>query len=381
MKKLLFAVIATAILSSCGISQSNNPTTISGRFVGSNVDSVFLERVSDNFASLERIDGVKLADNGGFSFEFDVEEGTSPRFYKLTFSGATRPVTLVVNPGDNISLESAGDIFLNYEVEGSEESALIRDFNRSYFAAGDRLARIAESLMHRTGAMSEMERQAYNAARDAIQAQMRFVGANRDRLAAFYALQHSVAEQYVPQLSGYGINIAHYLSVAEGLKLRYPDSPYIAVLEQMIADEMAVVELVNRVEMVDYPDIELEDMYKQKHRLSSLDGNVVMLYFWSAEMAICNQINAELKAVYDKFHGRGFEIYQVSADGDIAVWIEALRQQRLPWISVYGGNSPELFTQYNIGSVPAAFLIGRDGTLSACDFAFSELSNQIEKLL
>ena len=149
----------------------------------------------------------------------------------------------------------------------------------------------------------------------------------------------------------------------------------------MIADEMAVVELVNRVEMVDYPDIELEDMYKQKHRLSSLDGNVVMLYFWSAEMAICNQINAELKAVYDKFHGRGFEIYQVSADGDIAVWIEALRQQRLPWISVYGGNSPELFTQYNIGSVPAAFLIGRDGTLSACDFAFSELSNQIEKLL
>ena len=117
MKKLLFAVIATAILSSCGISQSNNPTTISGRFVGSNVDSVFLERVSDNFASLERIDGVKLADNGGFSFEFDVEEGASPRFYKLTFSGATRPVTLVVNPGDNISLESAGDIFLNYEVE------------------------------------------------------------------------------------------------------------------------------------------------------------------------------------------------------------------------------------------------------------------------
>ena len=89
---------------------------------------------------------MKLADNGGFSFEFDVEEGASPRFYKLTFSGATRPVTLVVNPGDNISLESAGDIFLNYEVEGSEESALIRDFNRSYFAAGDRLARIAESI-------------------------------------------------------------------------------------------------------------------------------------------------------------------------------------------------------------------------------------------
>jgi hypothetical protein len=93
--------------------------------VGANVDSVFLERISDKFDKSERLDGVALKDNGAFGFEFNIEDGETPRFYRLTFSDKSRPVTLVVSPGDNIKIESAGNIFLNYRVEGSEESALI----------------------------------------------------------------------------------------------------------------------------------------------------------------------------------------------------------------------------------------------------------------
>lgn len=381
MKKLLFAAVVAVMFASCANVEQKSVTTISGRFVGSNVDSVYLERVSDTFATPERMAGVSLADNGGFKFEFEVEEDLSPRFYKLTFPGGVRPIMLVVSPGDDIRLESAGDIFLNYTVEGSEESALIREFNRDYFAAGDRLARIAESLVHRSGAMSEMERQAYNAACEAIQAQVRFVGTYQDRLAAFYALRHNVAEQYVPQLNGYGITLAHYTSVLDGLQRRYPDSPYIDILKKEMDEALAIAELTERVEVVGYPDIELEDIYKKKHRLSSLDGKVVMLYFWSAEIAMCNQINAELKAIYEKYHERGFEVYHVSADSDISVWIEAVRQQRHPWVSVYGGATPELFSLYNIGSLPAVFLIDREGNIESCDFAFSDLEKHIEKLL
>jgi peroxiredoxin len=200
-------------------------------------------------------------------------------------------------------------------------------------------------------------------------------------LAAFYALRHNVAEQYVPQLNGYGITLAHYTSVLDGLQRRYPDSPYIEILKQEMDEALAIAELTERVEVVGYPDIELEDIYKKKHRLSSLDGKVIMLYFWSAENALCNQINAELKAIYEKYHERGFEVYHVSADSNSSIWIEAVRQQRHPWISVYGGATPELFSLYNIGSLPAVFLIDREGNIESCDFAFSELEKHIEKLL
>lgn len=380
MKKiLLFLSVIATILSSCSSEPEGKSTTIEGRFVGSNVDSVYLERVSDTFVAPERIAAQALADNGGFKFSFDIEDGTSPRFYKLAFPGDHRPVTLVVAPGDHIRLEAAGDIFLNYKVEGSEESELIAQFNHEYFASGDRLALIAETLINSSKAVSE--REAYLAARAAIKTQVEFVGKYRDKLAAFYAMRHNVVEQYIPQLDGHGITIAHYQSVLEGLNKSYPDSPYIAIIEREIAEAEALAELSQRIELASYPDIELEDIYKTKHRLSDLDGKVVMLYFWTAESALCNNINAELKALHEKYHDAGFEVYHISVDGDISLWIEAVRQQRHPWISVFGGNHPEVITLYNVSQLPLAYLIDREGNMSIAPINIDELEQQIKKSL
>ena len=382
MKRLFFAALfAVALLCACGDAGRGVATHISGRFVGSNVDTVYLERVSDTFAAPERIGAQPLADNGAFSFEFDVEKSLSPRFYKLTFSGNTRPVTLVVKAGDKIELESAGDIFINYRVSGSEESALICEFNHAYFGACDRLARIAENLSTGSRTMSEMELQAYRTAQEAIQTQLRFVGSNQGRLAAFYAVRHNVAEQYIPQLSGYGVNVVHYRTVLEGLVSNYPDSPYIAVAEREIADMEALVELGENVETISYPDLELEDIYKTKHRLSSLDGKVILLYFWSASNALCNNLNADLKPLYEHYSKRGFEVYHVSADADKAQWIEAVRQQGHPWISVYGGNNPEVFGLYNVTQLPASYLIDRRGNIEPCNYDIDGLEARLKRML
>ena len=378
MKKYLIAALSFALLMvSCGGEQRGVNTTISGRFVGNTVDSVYLDKIADGVAAPERIAGVALQDNGGFEFSIAVAE-ESPRFYRLTFSDSTRPITLVVAAGDEIRLEAAGDIFLNYEVEGSEESALIREFNRDYFAACDRLALIAERLGTATR-YSEVE--AYRAAQEAIKAQVRFVGANQGRLAALYALRHAVAEQYIPQLDGFGVTLAHYTSVLEGLKANYPESPYIALLEREVADQQAFMDVVNSVELVSYPDIELKDMYRKSHSLSSLSGGVTLLYFWISESAVCNNINADLKALYERYHDKGFEVYHISADGDEAMWIEAVRQQGHPWISVYGGQNADVFTLFNVETLPKAYLIDREGNVSVAPLNMSALERELKRLL
>lgn len=376
MKRFIFSVIAILTLLSCNDDKATRATTIEGRFVGSNVDSVFLERVSDTFVTPERIAATKLADNGAFSFSFDIEEGTSPRFYKLSFPGDMRPVTLVVAPGDNIHLEAAGDVFINYIVEGSKESELIREFNHDYFSACDRLALIAETMANSSKAYPQ--REAYLAARNAIQAQVRFVGTHHDKLAAFYAMRHNIVEQYIPQFEGYGITIAHYNSVLEGISTNYPDSPYIAIIEREIAEAEAVRDLTSRIEYTSYPDIELEDMYKAKHRLSDLDGKVIMLYFWTAESAMCNNINAELKALYERYHDDGFEVYQVSADRDVSMWIDAVREQRLPWISLFAEGRDDVFSLYNVYQLPLAYLIDREGNMSIAPLDMESLEGEIK---
>lgn len=378
MKKYLIAALSFALLMvSCGGEQRGVNTTISGRFVGNIVDSVYLDKIADGVAAPERIAGVALQDNGGFEFSIAVAE-ESPRFYRLTFSDSTRPITLVVAAGDEIRLEAAGDIFLNYEVEGSEESALIREFNRDYFAACDRLALIAERLGTATR-YSEVE--AYRAAQEAIKAQVRFVGANQGRLAALYALRHAVAEQYIPQLDGFGVTLAHYTAVLDGLKANYPESPYIALLEREVAEQQALMDVVNSVELVSYPDIELKDMYRKSHSLSSLSGGVTLLYFWISESAVCNNINADLKALYERYHDKGFEVYHISADGDEAIWIEAVRQQGHPWISVYGGQNADVFTLFNVETLPKAYLIDREGNVSVAPLNMLALERELKRLL
>ncbi|MBQ5594668.1 MAG: redoxin domain-containing protein [Alistipes sp.] len=378
MKRVIFAIAMMVGVVSCATDANKCNTTISGRFVGSCADSIFLERVSDSFAEPTRVAAVRLEDNGAFRFELAIEEDASPRFYRISNNHGSRPVTLVVAPEDDITLESVGDIFLNYEVEGSEESALIREFNREYFKACDRLALIAEGLGTRA---SYNEREAYLAAQQAIQAQMRFVGSHTNSLAAIYAMRHSVAEQYIPQLDGHGISVVHYRAVLDGVSKRYPDSPYIAIVEREIAEVEAMIDLVGSVQIASYPDIELEDMYKVKHKLSELDGKVVLLYFWTLESALCNNINAELKELYAKYKEQGFEVYHISADSDIAVWIEAVRQQQHPWISLYGGNSMDVFTLYNVSKLPTAYLIDRNGDMSVAPLNMTALERELRRAL
>jgi peroxiredoxin len=123
------------------------------------------------------------------------------------------------------------------------------------------------------------------------------------------------------------------------------------------------------------------DIYNKSHRLSSLDGKVILLYFWSAVDSVSNNVNAELKSLYERYHDKGFEVYQVSADADISIWIEAVRQQKLPWISVYGGTSPEVFSTYNVAGVPTAFLIDREGNMSVPSLKVSSLEESIKELI
>ena len=106
-----------------------------------------------------------------------------------------------------------------------------------------------------------------------------------------------------------------------------------------------------------------------------------MLYFWSAVDSVSNNINAELKALYERYHAKDFEVYQVSADADISTWIEAVRQQKLPWISVYGGTPPDVFSTYNVQGVPTAFLIDRNGDISVPSLKMDALEERVKELI
>jgi peroxiredoxin len=212
-------------------------------------------------------------------------------------------------------------------------------------------------------------------------AQMRFVGSNQESLAAIYALRHHVAEQYIPQLDGQGISIVHYRSVLEGIKSKYPTSPYIAVLERNIAESEAFARVLGDVKEVSYPDLELTDIYGKKHTLSAYDGKVVLLYFWSALNPKSNNLNADLKALYKEYHDKGFEIYQVSVDSDKESWIAAISQQNMPWPSLYTAGDVRVVDLYNVEKIPTTYIIDRNGDIKAVEENIADIKREVKRLI
>ena len=88
-----------------------------------------------------------------------------------------------------------------------------------------------------------------------------------------------------------------------------------------------------------------------------------------------------LRELYNKYHDKGLEIYQISLDADEHFWKTSA--DNLPWICVRDANGiySQYVTLYSVKSIPSAFLIGRDNVLNARAETIPDLEAAIKKLL
>jgi alkyl hydroperoxide reductase subunit AhpC len=123
-------------------------------------------------------------------------------------------------------------------------------------------------------------------------------------------------------------------------------------------------------------------MYGNEVALSSLERNVILVDFWSAEAGNSNAFNAELKEIYEEFESKGFRVYQVSADTSKATWVTAVQEQRLPWISVcdFKGEYSPMLRTYNVRKLPSNFLIDSKGEIIGKDLYSNALERKLEEI-
>ena len=212
--------------------------------------------------------------------------------------------------------------------------------------------------------------------------QLRFIIEHKASLAAVYALyQRLPGDTY---LFNGDSDVVYYRTVAEALQESYPESPYLQSLQAEIARMDARISLTSQITEARHPDLELTDIYGKKIRLSSLAGKVVLLDFWSAELGSSNALNADLKELYRKYADApvGFEVYQVAVDTSKPLWITAVQEQQLPWISVSDlrGRSSVALGLYNVQRLPANFLIDKEGTIVAKNIYGKSLEAKLDEL-
>ena len=355
--KFIALAAAAVALAACG-----QKAVINGTLADAPSSEVIVKLLDVN--KYKVLDTVEVNASGRFTYKADIKAG-DPEFIFL-FHGDRKIASLLLEAGDKVTVMT--DTLGRSTVEGSEESIKLAQIEKDYAAMRgvfDSYAKQIEAAS--TEAMvSDLSKQMGKA----------YVEYYRDRVR--YVMENSTSLTVVPvfyQVLGENLPLFYqntdailFLNAADSLETAYPDSRYVKALRAEAERRFGYLELIERLknaEEIGYYDIELPDINAKNQKLSDLDSKVVLIYFWSASQPQQNLFNVEvLKPLYEDYHAKGFDIYQVSLDVDKALWATTVKGQELPWTNVCDarGNASPYIGLYNIPAIPAAFIIS-DGTL------------------
>ncbi len=177
------------------------------------------------------------------------------------------------------------------------------------------------------------------------------------------------------------LRVSDHLSLFEDLveqaKLRYGDSPLIQQIEDNIELEKATA-IGSKA-----PEIMLPNAGEKPIALSSLKGDFVLIDFWASWCTPCRQENPYLKKAYQKFKDKGFEIYGVSLDRDRDSWLNAIKDDGLPWVHVSDLKfwKSQAAKDYNVSAIPMSFLLDPEGVIIEKNLRGEALMKKLEELL
>lgn len=134
-----------------------------------------------------------------------------------------------------------------------------------------------------------------------------------------------------------------------------------------------------------YTDFAQPDKDGNIHRLSEYLANCkyLLVDFWASWCGPCRAEMPNVKAAYDKYHAKGFDILGVSLDNNKEKWLNAVESLGLKWhhVSDLKGWQCEASGVYGVQSIPCTMLVANDGTIVATDLRGEELDKKLAELL
>ena len=373
--------LMAAMLTSC----NNKKFHINGTVTEAKDSVLYLENMSLDGPVV--VDSVKLDDKGAFSFSGKAPD--APEFYRLRIAGQI--INLSVDSTETVDVKASyPSMATAYTVDGSAECATIRE-----------LALKQIDLQNRVIAVQNNPNLGYDLTRDSIG---KLVAAYKEdikrnyiykapmRASSYFALFQTLGNMLIFNPRENADDVKVFAAVATSWDTYHPDALRGKNLHNIAIEGMKNVRIMrnkmaaqnidaSKVNVSNIIDISLLDNQGNRRSLTDLKGKVVMLDFHVFGSNGSTKRIMEMRELYNKYHDRGFEIYQVAFDPDEHFW--KTQTAALPWISVRDpqGLQSQNLAAYNVSSIPTFFLIDRNNEVKKRDSQITDIDAEINALL
>lgn len=381
MRKIFLLIVMATMMISC---HQKGHFFVNGHITDAKDTVLYLEHISLG-NGIETVDSVKLDESGAFELKGDTM--STPEFYRLRIGGQC--INLAFDSTETVSIEaSLKNMSFGYKVEGSGTCDTIRllglklaDLERSI----DRVAKNRDYTVEERARMIDELVQQYK-----TEVKMEFIQNHYGATASYFACFQMLNGQLLFNPITDHSDLTWVRAVANAWNEMYPGSQraenlFNIVLEGRRAQakprEIVIDPNNSKVRELGIIDMTFPDIHGAEKTLSSLRGKVVLLDFTALSLDGTPERTLRLRELYNRFHSRGFEIYQVCLDADRHFWTQ--RSEQLPWTCVYceEGLESDILKLYNVQQLPTYFLIDRNCDLQARQEDVKDVKALIEKLL
>ena len=382
--RAMMAGAAVLLLTACGEKKFH----VQGEIKAAKDSMLYFENLT--LSGLQVKDSVKLNEDG--TFNFSDKAPSAPEFYRLRI--ANQIINLSIDSTETIDISAVyPQMASQYTVKGSENCEKIKDLAIQQMNLQRRIDAIVASPVLGIEAVEDSVGKVLDAYKQHIK--FNYIFKEPMKSYAYFALFQTVnvgnAASLIFNPRSNEADVKAFAAVATSWDVYHPDSERGKNLHNIAIEGMKNIRIFraqeqqtidpSKVHVTNNIDIALTDNKGKVRRLADLTGKVVLLDFH----LFANRESAKrimmLRELYNKYHNRGLEIYQVSVDSDEHFW--KTQTAALPWVSVRETNTAQgsSLMSYNVQQVPTFFLIGRDNAVYKRDAQIKDLDSEIASLL